>query len=140
MSTNFFFKIQASVVFDASSLIAFLGVVRDISGKLFTISKLCRIIILNTFVLASTIDIKRQGFLKVRSNLLYIIFLFDYRVVLMLTKHLLVVKYFMSGIWWLSPTINAAEILKGPSTFQAHNKSDDVKLKCQKGKTRFSVL
>jgi len=37
----------------------------------------------------------------------------------------------MSGIWWLSPTINAVEILEGPS--KAHSKSDDVELKCQKG-------
>ena len=56
------------------------------------------------------------------------------------TKHLLVVTYALSGIWWISLTINAAEILKGPFTFQAHNKSDDVELKCQKGKTRFFVL
>ena len=140
MFTNFLKKIQTSVVFLFSTLAAFLGVVGDISRKLFIINNLCRIIILNTFVIASTLDIKRQGFLKVRSNLLYIIFLFDYRVVLMPTKHLLVVTYVLSGIWWLSPTISAAEILEGPFTFQGHNKSDDVAVKCQKGKTSFGMF
>merc|ERR1712066_232587 len=48
-------------------------------------------------------------------------------------KHFLVVTYVLSQICWYSPTINAAEILEGPSTFQAHNKSDDVVLICQKG-------
>ena len=70
--------------------------------------------------------------LEVINNTLCI--LFDYRVVPMPTMHFLVVTYVLSGIWWLSPTINAAEILEGPFTFQAHTKSDDVALKCQKGK------
>ena len=56
------------------------------------------------------------------------------------TMNLLVVTYVLSGIWWLSPTNNAAQILEGPTIFQAHNKSNDVKLKCQKGKTSFAVF
>ena len=67
-------------------------------------------------------------------------FLFDYRVVLMPTKHFPVVACVLSGIWWLSPTISAAEILEGPFTFQGHNKSVDVAVKCQKGKTRFGMF
>jgi len=49
------------------------------------------------------------------------------------TKHFPVVTCVLLGIWWLSPTISAAEILEGPFTFQGHNKSVDVAVKCQKG-------
>ena len=52
----------------------------------------------------------------------------------MLTKYILGVTYFLSGTWWICNTINAAEILKGPSTFVSKNKSDDVDMKCQNGK------
>ena len=50
------------------------------------------------------------------------------------TTNLLVATYVLCGIWWLTPIINAAKIYEGPTIFQAHNKSNDVKLKCQKGK------
>ena len=56
------------------------------------------------------------------------------------TTNLLVVTYVLSGIWWFSPTINAAKIFEGPHIFQAHNKFNDVKLKCQKGKTSLAAL